>query len=47
MPFNAIFTSGNKKWEMAGHYEGVDSTNVKLLFEETSLLEGNRKFSRL
>ena len=47
MPFTAVFTCGNKKWEVPGNFEGIDSTNIKLEFEEISLLEGNRKFSRM
>ena len=39
--------SGSKEWEVGGEYEGVDATNIKLNFEEISLLEGNRKFSRM
>ena len=33
--------------EVAGTYHGEDWTNIKLEFEETSLLEGNRKVSRI
>ena len=47
MPFTAIITSGNKQWEVPGSYRGTDATNIKLEFEEISLLEGNRKFSRM
>ena len=47
MPFTAVLTCGNKKWEVPGSFEGIDSTNIKLEFEEISLLEGNRKFSRM
>lgn len=47
MPFKATFTSGNAKWEMGGVYEGEDATQIKLEFAEVSLLEGNRKVSRM
>jgi len=47
MPFTATFTSGNKTWSVPGVYTGVDATNIKLEFEETSLLEGTRKISRI
>jgi len=47
MPFKAIFTSGNSKWEVPGCYTGEDATQIKLEFVEVSLLEGNRKVSRM
>lgn len=47
LPFMAKFTSGNKSWEVPGTFEGTDSTNIKLELNEVSLLEGNRKFSRM
>ena len=33
--------------QVPGSYRGTDATNIKLEFEEISLLEGNRKFSRM
>jgi len=47
IPFTASFTSGNNKWSVDGIYTGIDATQVKLEFEETSLLEGGRKISRI
>ena len=47
IPFKAQLRSGSKEWEVEGTYEGTDATNIKLQFEEISLLEGNRKFSRM
>jgi len=47
IPFTATFSSGNESWSIEGTYTGVDATQVKLDFEETSLLEGNRKISRM
>ncbi|XP_023329323.1 uncharacterized protein LOC111702033 [Eurytemora carolleeae] len=47
IPFSANFTSGNSAWTVTGVYTGIDATQVKLDFQETSLLEGNRKASRM
>jgi len=47
IPFRATFESGIKTWHKTGLYTGTDSTNVKLLFKEKSLLESNRKFSKI
>ena len=47
IPFIAKLTQGNRSWEIPGNFEGIDSTNIKLKFDEVSLLEGNRKFSRM
>merc|ERR1711962_32344 len=47
IPFKALFVSGNSKWEVPGKYVGEDATHVKVQQSETSLLEGNRKVSRM
>jgi len=47
MPFTATFNSGNSTWTVFGTYRGVDSTNIKLEFEEKCLLESNRKVSKV
>jgi len=47
IPFVAHLTSGNSKWEVAGEYTGTDATMIKMELSETSLLEGNRKVSRM
>jgi len=47
MPFTATFESGNSTWSVPGTYHGVDSTNIKVEFEEKSLRESNRKTSKL
>jgi len=47
IPFVASFSSGNKTWDLNGEYTGKDSTNIKLVFSQISLLESNRKFSKL
>jgi len=47
IPLKATITSGITTMEVEGTYKGIDSTQVKLQFNETSLLEGNRKISRI
>jgi len=47
IPCTAKFTSGSKTWTVDGVYKGTDSTQIKLEFSETSLLEGTRKISRI
>jgi len=45
MPFTATFRSGNSTWTVPGTYKGVDSTNIKVEFEEKCLLQSNKKVS--
>jgi len=47
IPFVATLSSGTKTWNLNGEYTGRDSTNIKLVFSQKSLLESNRKFSKL
>lgn len=46
VPFTANITAGSKTWSVAGTYRGTDSSNLKIVFEEKSLLESNRKVSK-
>ena len=45
--FHYVKNKMNIYREVDGTYHGEDWTNIKLEFEETSLLEGNRKVSRI
>jgi len=47
MPFLATFKQGNSTWSIPGTYKGIDSTNIKLEFEDKCLLESNRKISKV